>query len=76
MNELLRAYITLMKYAAIAGLLGGIASFIGPPHHGLIKSLIGVTLGFAICSPWFHRDLRDLLKASDELLEEWERDSE
>lgn len=28
----------LMKYAMLMGFLGGIASFIGPPHHGLIKA--------------------------------------
>lgn len=34
-----------MMYALFMGILGGIASFIGPPRHGLIKAMIGVTVG-------------------------------
>ena len=38
-------YLRLMKYAMLMGVLGGIASFIGPPHHGLIKAGIGIIVG-------------------------------
>lgn len=38
-------YLQLMKYAMFMGILGGIASFIGPPHHGLIKAGIGIVFG-------------------------------
>lgn len=34
------------------GIFGGIASFIGPPHHGLIKALTGVVVG-AMPEPCF-----------------------
>ena len=30
------------------GILGGIATFIGPPRHGLIKAGIGIVIGAMI----------------------------
>lgn len=44
-NDFFKLYLRLMKYAALMGVIGGIASFVGPPHHGLIKAYIGVTIG-------------------------------
>ena len=44
-ERLISVYLRLMKYAMLMGLLGGIASFIGPPHHGLIKAGIGIVVG-------------------------------
>lgn len=75
MNRLEKAYLPVMKYALFAGILGGIATFIGPPHHGLIKALIGVTIGFALCGHWFHPALKALLKASEEVMEDGTKDS-
>ena len=51
MNELQRlasAYLRLMGYAMFMGTLGGIATFIGPPHHGLVKAAIGTVVGAMI----------------------------
>ncbi len=36
-ERLISVYLRLMKYAMLMGVLGGIASFIGPPHHRLVK---------------------------------------
>ena len=44
-NDFFKLYLRLMKYAALMGVIGGIASFVGPPHHGLIKAYYGVTIG-------------------------------
>lgn len=44
-KDFFKVYLRLMKYAAFMGIIGGIASFVGPPHHGLIKAYIGVTIG-------------------------------
>lgn len=44
-NDYFKLYFRLMKYAAFMGIIGGIASFVGPQHHGLIKAYIGVTIG-------------------------------
>lgn len=43
-SEFFKLYIRLMKYAAFMGIIGGIASFVGAPHSGLIK----------VCGPWSH----------------------
>ena len=44
-HHLTAVYIRLMKYAMFMGILGGIASFIGPPRHELIKAGMGVVVG-------------------------------
>ena len=44
-KRLISVYLRLMKYAMLMGVLGGIASFIGPPRHGLIKAGIGIVVG-------------------------------
>lgn len=44
-ERLISVYLRLMKYAMLMGVLGGIASFIGPPRHGLIKAGIGIVVG-------------------------------
>lgn len=48
MNDLKRlatAYLRLFHYFMFLGLLGGVATFIGPPHHGLVKAAIGAVVG-------------------------------
>jgi hypothetical protein len=37
-----------IRYGAFLGICGGIASFVGEPHGGLIKAMIGVVIGAAI----------------------------
>ena len=44
-ERLISVYLRLMKYAMLMGVLGGIASFIGPPRYGLIKAGIGIVVG-------------------------------
>lgn len=44
-NDFFKLYLRLMKYAAFMGIIGGIASFVGPPHSGLIKAGIGAVIG-------------------------------
>lgn len=44
-SEFFKLYLRLMKYAAFMGIIGGIASFVGPPHSGLIKAYIEVVIG-------------------------------
>lgn len=36
-HHLTAVCLRLMKYAMLMGILGGIASFIGPPRHGFLK---------------------------------------
>lgn len=42
MKRLAKVYPRLLGYAMFISILGGIASLIGPPHHGLIKAGIGI----------------------------------
>lgn len=59
-NEFSKVYLRLMKYAAFMGIIGGIASFVGPPHHGLIKAYIGVTIGAMLLGNRLPLALKDL----------------
>lgn len=59
-NEFSKVYLRLMKYAAFMGIIGGIASFVGPPHHGLIKAYIGVTIGAMLLGNRLTLALKDL----------------
>lgn len=59
-NEFSKVYLRLMKYATFMGIIGGIASFVGPPHHGLIKAYIGVTIGAMLLGNRLTLALKDL----------------
>lgn len=59
-----------MKYAILMGVLGGIASFIGPPHHGLIKAGIGVVVGAMLLGNKLPNALNELRKITDEVSDE------
>lgn len=52
------------------GVLGGIASFIGPPHHGLIKAGIGVVVGAMLLGNKLPNALNELRKITDEVSDE------
>ena len=43
-HQFAKAYLKLLKYSVFIGTIGGIASFISPNHHGLIKAMIGVVI--------------------------------
>lgn len=73
-KDFFKVYLRLMKYAAFMGIIGGIASFVGPPHHGLIKAYIGVSIGAMLLGrrlPLALKELWDITKKnSDEIFPE------
>lgn len=52
------------------GVLGGIASFIGPPHHGLIKAGIGIVVGAMLLGNKLPTALKELRNITDEISDE------
>lgn len=70
MKRLVSVYLRLMKYAMLMGVLGGIASFIGPPHHGLIKAGIGIVVGAMLLGNKLPDALKELFKITDEISDE------
>jgi|GEM_PF-1366720 len=60
----------LMKYAMLMGVFGGIASFIGPPHHGLIKAGIGIVVGTMLLGNKLPSVLKELRNIIDEITDE------
>lgn len=70
MKRLTKVYPRLMRYAMFMGILGGIASFIGPPHHGLIKAGIGIVVGAMLLGNKLPNALKELLKITDEITDE------
>ena len=74
MQRFAKAYLQLMKYAAFIGIIGGIASFVGPNHHGLIKAMIGVVVGCMILGNRLPKALKEMLEANDKMIDEM-RDS-
>jgi hypothetical protein len=42
------ALLKQIRYGAFLGFCGGIASFVGPDHGGLLKVLMGIVIGAAI----------------------------
>lgn len=69
-ERLISVYLRLMKYAMLMGVLGGIASFIGPPHHGLIKAGIGIVVGAMLLGNKLPLALKELRKITDDISEE------
>lgn len=63
-------YLRLMKYAMFMGILGGIATFIGPPRHGLIKAGIGIVVGAMLLGSKLPSALKELCKITDEITNE------
>lgn len=70
MKRLVSVYLRLMKYAMLIGVLGGIASFIGPSHHGLIKAGIGIVVGSMLLGNKLPSALKELLKVTNEIADE------
>lgn len=69
-ERLISVYLRLMKYAMLMGVLGGIASFIGPPHHGLIKAGIGIVVGAMLLGNRLSSALKELRSITDEITDE------
>lgn len=59
-----------MIYAMFMGILGGIASFIGPPRHGLIKAGIGIVIGAILLGNKLPSALKELRSITDEITDE------
>lgn len=59
-----------MKYAMLMSVLGGIASFIGPPRHGLIKAGIGIVVGAMMLGNKLPSALKELRSITDEITDE------
>lgn len=68
-NNFFKLYFQLIKYAAFMGIIGGIASFVGPPHHGLIKAYIGVTIGAMLLGRRLPLALKNLIRANEEFID-------
>lgn len=69
-NRFAAIYLRLMKYAMLMGVLGGIAAFIGPPHHGLIKAGIGIVVGAILLGNKLPMAVKELLNITDEITDE------
>ena len=69
-ERLISVYLRLMKYAMLMGVLGGIASFIGPPRHGLIKAGIGIVVGAMLLGNRLPLAMKELRSIIDEITDE------
>lgn len=69
-ERLISVYLRLMKYAMLMGVLGGIASFIGPPHHGLIKAEIGIVIEAMLLGSRLPSALQEFRNITEEISEE------
>lgn len=72
MQRLLKAQLRLIKYGACIGIIGGVSSFIGPDHHGLVKAMIGVVVGCMLFGKRLPSALVEMLRANQELMDEME----
>lgn len=69
-ERIARAQLRLMKYGAFIGIIGGIASFVGEPHSGLIKAMIGCVVGCILLGRRLPRAMKEALDANDVMLKE------
>ena len=72
MQRVTKAQLKLMKYGAFIGIIGGIASFVGPPHNGLIKAMIGVVIGCMLLGKRLPIALKEMYDANKPLMDEIE----
>lgn len=70
MSRFYKIYGRLIRYAIFMGVIGGMASFIGPPRNGLIKAHIGIVVGAMLLGRRLTGALKDLKDASDEISDE------
>jgi hypothetical protein len=61
-----------MKYGAFIGIIGGLASFIGPNYHVLIKAMIGDIIGCLLLGKRLPAALREMYDAKQAVLDEIE----
>ncbi|MBJ2183505.1 MAG: hypothetical protein JFR38_03225 [Muribaculaceae bacterium] len=72
MQRVTKAQLKLMKYGAFIGIIGGIASFVGPPHNGLIKAMIGVVIGCMLLGKRLPIALKEMYDANKPIMDEIE----
>lgn len=72
MQRIATAQFRLMKYGAFIGSIGGIASFVGPPHHGLIKAMIGVVIGCMLLGKHLPNALKEMYDSNKLIVDEIE----
>ena len=69
-NRLVPVWFRLTKYAMLMGALGGIATFIGPPHHGLLKAAAGTVVAAILLGKRLPAALNELRTITDEITDE------
>ena len=69
-KRIVTVYLRLMKYAMFMSILGGIATFIGPPRHGLIKAGIGIVIGAMILGNRLPAALKELYEITEEFTDD------
>ncbi len=69
-NRLVPVYLRLSKYALLMGAVGGIATFIGPPNHGLLKAAAGAVIGAIILGKRLPEAFNELRSITDEITDE------
>lgn len=72
MPRIANAQLKLMKYGAFIGIIGSIASFVGPPHHGLIKAMIGIVIGCMLLEKRLPIALKEMYDANKPIMDEIE----
>ena len=72
MQRVTKAQLKLMKYGAFIGIIGGIASFVGPPHNGLSKAMIGVVIGCMRLGKRLPIALKEMYDANKPIMDEIE----
>ena len=69
-NDFFKLYLRLMNYAAFMSVIGSIASFMGPPHSGLVKACIGVVIGAMLLGRRLPLALKELRSITDDISDE------
>lgn len=72
MQRIAKAQLKLMKYGAFIGIIGGIASFVGPPHYGLFKAMIGIVIGCMLLGKRLPIALKEMYDANKPIMDEIE----
>lgn len=72
MRGIMRIQLRLMRYGAFIGIIGEIATFVGPPHHGLIKAMIGIVIGCMLLGKRLPTALKEMFDANKPIMDETE----
>lgn len=69
-NRLAAACFRLFKYAAFMGAVAGIATFIGPPRHALLKAAAGAAVAAILLGKRLPDALKEFRSITDEITDE------